>query len=58
MSIDDSDIFMVYQDLWKTDKERQNSQYQGIDTFKSQNATKLRVGAEDGNGAVVEDSAI
>ena len=58
MSIDDSDVFTVYQDLWKTDKERQNSQYQGNDTTANQNATKLQVGAENGDRAVVKDSAI
>ena len=58
MSIGDSDIFMVYCDLWKTHKERQISHYQGINTTVNQNATKLRVGAENGDGSVVEDSAI
>ena len=45
MSIDDSDVYYCYQDLWKTAFERENSQYQGIDTTTNRNATKLRVGA-------------
>ena len=57
MSTDDSDVFMVYRDLWKTDKECPNSQYQGIYTTTNRNATKLWVGAENGGSAVV-DSAI
>ena len=45
MSIDDSDVYYCYQDLWKTARERGNAQYQGIDTTADRNATKLRVGA-------------
>ena len=47
MSIDDSDVYYCYQDLWKTARERGNAQYQGIDTTADRNATKLRVGAVD-----------
>ena len=47
MPIDDSDVYYCYQDLWKTAFERENSQYQGIDTTTNRNATKLRVGAGD-----------
>ena len=47
MSIDDSDVYYCYQDLWKTARERENAQYQGIDTTADRNATKLRVGAGD-----------
>ena len=47
MSIDDSDVWYCYQDLWKIARERENSQYQGIDTSTGRNATKLRVGAGD-----------
>ena len=47
MSIDDSDVYYCYQDLWKTARERGNAQYQGIDTTADRNATKLRVGAGD-----------
>ena len=35
-----------------------NSQYQGIDTTTNPNSTKLPVGAENGDGAVVEDFVI
>ena len=47
MSIDDSDVFGCYADLWKTDNERANSQYQGIDTSKDRNVSKNRLGAGD-----------
>ena len=47
MSIDDSDVYYCYQDLWKTASERGNAQYQDIDTTADRNATKLRVGAGD-----------
>ena len=47
ISIDDSDVYYCYQDLWKTARERGNAQYQGIDTTADRNATKLRVGAGD-----------
>ena len=57
MSIDDSDVYCGYADLWKTAQERVNMHYQGIDTTVDRNATKLRVGA--GNGvATMADSAI
>ena len=57
LSIDDSDVYYCYQDLWKTRRERENSQYQGIDTTADRNATKLRVGAGDGAN-VAADQAI
>lgn len=47
MSIDDSDVFGCYADLWKTENERANLQYQGIDTTKDRNVTKNRLGAGD-----------
>ena len=58
LSIDDSDIYYSYLDLWLTPFERQNGHYQGIDTSENQNVTKLRVGAEDGNPALVKEKAI
>ncbi|GFR66081.1 hypothetical protein ElyMa_005548400 [Elysia marginata] len=58
MSIHDSDVFHCYQDLWKTARERENAQYQGIDTTANRNANKLRVGAGDGAEDVVADQAI
>ena len=57
MSIDDSDVFYCYQDLWKTVRERENAQYQRIDTTADRNATKVRVGAGDGAN-VAADQAI
>jgi len=48
MSIDDSDVYYCYQDLWKTTRERENAQYQGIDTSLNRNVTKIRIGAGDG----------
>lgn len=47
MSIDDSDLFHCYADLWRTSKERGNSQYQGIDTSDNEIVNKFRVGAGD-----------
>lgn len=46
MSIDDSDVFHCYGDLWLTRNERQNAAYQGIG---SDNMLKHRVGADDAN---------
>ncbi|GFR59470.1 hypothetical protein ElyMa_001795300 [Elysia marginata] len=57
MSIDDSDFFHWYQDLWKAAQERENAQYQGIDTTADRNATKIRIGAGDG-ATVAADQAI
>ena len=48
MSIDNCDVYHCYMDLWKTAQERQNLQYQGIDTSRNQNVTKLRLKATDG----------
>ena len=50
MSVDDSDVCNCYGDLWKTNSERKNDQYQGIDTlitetqreFASMPETKMR----------------
>lgn len=44
MSIDDSDIYHCYVDLWKTTTERVNMVYQGIGKA---NMLKHRVGADD-----------
>ena len=54
MSIDDSDIFHWYVDLWKSPSERINMASQGID---KSNMLKHRVGA--GNASTdAEDQAI
>lgn len=54
MSIDDSDIYHCYIDLWKTPTERVNMAYQGIGKT---NMLKHRVGAENAT-ADKEDQAI
>ena len=57
MSIGDSDVYHCYIHLWKTAQEKENAQYQGIDTSANRNATRIRVGA--GNGAPnASDTAI
>jgi hypothetical protein len=58
MSIDDSDVYHIYSDLWKTSSERKNLVYQGIDESKNSNITKLRVGAADGDDTKLQDKAI
>lgn len=58
MSIDDSDVFYCYNELWRTASERQNAYYQGIDTSQEQNVTKLRIGAENGNREERGDLAV
>lgn len=54
MSIDDSDIYHCYVDLWKSLTERMNMAYQGIG---KPNMLKHRVGAKDAT-ADKEDQAI
>ena len=49
MSIDDSDVFHCYNDLWKTAPERANGHYQGIDASDNRNTTRIRVGAGNGD---------
>ena len=44
LSIDDSDIFFIYSDLWLTENKRLDLVYQGI---QSENVGKLRTGAAD-----------
>ena len=43
MSIDDSDVFHCYNDLWKRTPERANGHYQGIDASDNRNTTRIRV---------------
>ena len=54
MSIDDSDIFHCYVDLWKSPSERINMAYQDIG---KSNMLKHRVGAENASSDA-EDQAI
>ena len=58
MSIDDPDVFHYYNDLWKTAPERANGHYQGIDASDNRNATRIRVGARNGDSSVIADKAI
>ena len=58
LSIDDSDLYYIYTDLWRSWTDRASADYQGIDTSLNRNANKLRVGAADGNPSVAEDNAI
>ena len=58
MSIDDSDIFHCYNNLWTKAPERANGHYQGIDASDNRNTTRIRVGAGNGDSSVVADKAI
>ena len=53
-TLDDSDIFLCYQDLWKTTKERENAVYQGI---QSETGRKIRINAGD-KGTDAKDVAV
>ena len=52
-TLDNADIFLCFQDLWKTSKERENAVYQGI---QSEAVRKIRINAGD-KGTVVKDVA-
>ena len=58
MSVDDSDVFNCYGDLWKTALERKNDQYQGIDTSGNQNTTRIRIDAGNKDETVAANKAI
>ena len=58
MSIDDSDVFHFYNDLWKTAPERANGHYQGIDASDNRNTTRIRVGTGNRDSSVAADKAI
>ena len=58
MSIDFSDVFHCYNDLWKTAPERANCHYQGIDVSDNRNTTRIQVGAGNGDSGVAADKAI
>ena len=58
MSIDDSDVFHCYNDLWKIAPETANCHYQGIDASDSRNTTRIRVGAGNRDSSVAADKAI
>ena len=58
VSIEDSDVFHCYNDLWKTAPERANGHYQGIDASDNRNTTRIRVGARNGDSCVAAYKAI
>ena len=53
-TLDSSDVFLCYQDLWKTTNERSNAVYQGI---QSETLRKIRINAGD-KGTAAKDVAI
>ena len=53
-TLNDADVFLCFQDLWKISKERENSVYQGI---QSAAIRKIRINAGD-KGAVAKDVAV
>ena len=54
MSLDDSDVYHCYNDLWKTAQERENAQYQGIDESDNRNTTRIRVSAGNKDTSVAD----
>ncbi|MES9897342.1 MAG: hypothetical protein ABW141_20905, partial [Candidatus Thiodiazotropha endolucinida] len=58
LSIDDSDVYHCYNDLWKTASERKNDHYQGIDTSDNRNTTRIRIDAGNKDASVAADKAI
>lgn len=58
LSIDDSDVYHCYRDLWRTASERKNGQYQGIDTSENQNTTRIRINAGNKDESVLADKAV
>ena len=60
MSVDDYDIFVCYQDLWKTKSEKRNAICQGIISNDGcmENCIKLRINAGDKNASNAQDKAI
>ena len=58
LSIDDSDVYHCYNDLWKTASERKNDHYQCIDTSANRNATRIRINAGDKDASVAVDKTI
>ena len=60
MSVDNYDIFLCYQDLWKTKSEKRNAICQGIISNDGcmKNCIKLRINAGDKNASNTQDKAI
>lgn len=57
-TIEDADIYYCYEDLWKTNHERKNAVYQGIDTSNNANVNKIRIGAGDKDATIAADVAV
>ncbi|ELT99068.1 hypothetical protein CAPTEDRAFT_197725 [Capitella teleta] len=58
VSIDDSDVFQCYMDLWKSGKGWSNALYQGINFSANKNVTLLRIGATYGDDGIAADKAV
>ena len=60
MSIDDFDIFVCYQDLWKTASEKRDVIHQGIISNDgcTENCMRLRINAADKSAGNTRDKAI
>ena len=58
MTIDHSDVFHCYNDLWKTVPERENGHYLGIDASDNRNTTRTRVGAGNEDSSIAADMTI
>ena len=60
MSVDDYDIFMCYQDVWKTKSEKRNAIRQGIISIDRcmENCIKLRINAGNKDTTNGQDKAI
>ena len=54
-TLDDSDVFLSYQDLWKTSEERENGAYQGL---CSEAIRKIRIDAGDKDISDAKNKAI
>jgi len=55
LCLDDANIFLCYKDLWKTEKERMNAIYYGIQTV---NIGKIRMGAGNTVAATQTNASI
>ena len=58
LSIDDSDVYGCYWDLWRTAQKRSNSQYQGIDLSDDRIMNRIRIGAGNKDKTETEDKAV
>ena len=58
LSIDDSDVYGCYWDLWRTAQEISNSQYQGIDLSDDWNMNRIRIRAGNKEETETEDKAV